>query len=85
MLFHMQLKMDTKGYLTKKEAAIYCAVSVKTLSRWSQLGLPSIQVTPGGRVLIHIKDLEDFLHTKRVVTKVPLDTLVESTLRELSR
>lgn len=82
---HMQTNGSTKGYFTKKEAAFYSAVSVKTLSRWLQEGLPAIQVRRGGRVLIRLTDLDAFLNGKRVIQSTSLDNLVETTLRELTQ
>lgn len=79
----MQPYVDSRGFLTKKKAASYCSVSVKTLDRWLRGGLPSIQVTPGGYILIKTDDLEQFLNSKRVQRGALLDDLVKVTLKEM--
>ena len=85
MLDHMKTNEDRKAYFTKTGVAHYCSVSVRTVGRWLQHGLPYIQATPGGRVLIRVGDLDFFLTTKSVVRTPPLDRVVEETLREERR
>ena len=75
---------DSPDYLTKKKVATRCSVSSKNVGRWVQAGLPAIQVSPRGRLLIRAKDLADFLDTKRVAQSPSLDNVVEETLRELN-
>jgi predicted site-specific integrase-resolvase len=79
----MQPYVDSRGYLTKKEAAAVGRVSVKTVSRWLQMGLPYIQVTANGRILIKDEDLEQFLNSKRVQRGALLDDLVTQTMKEM--
>lgn len=81
----MQPKIDIRGYFTKKEAAFYCSISGKTLDRWLKTGLPSIQVTPGGRVLIRIEDLDHFLNTKKITRTSSLARVVVKTNGEVQR
>lgn len=82
ILVFMKPNEDKKAFFTRNGAAHYCSVSVRTVGRWLQYGLPYIQATPGGRVLIRIEDLNHFLNAKSVKRTQPFDRMAEKTLRE---
>ena len=49
------------GLLDKQTAAQYACVSVRTLDRWIQSGLPVYRHTPRSKVLLKTADVEAFL------------------------
>jgi predicted site-specific integrase-resolvase len=59
-------------------------VSVKTIKRWTQAGLPVYQGVAGGKVLVKPQDIDQFLQ-KRQVPQVDVEALVNQTLKEMGR
>ena len=60
----MNISLQTKevtGLMSLKEAAQWASVSVKTLKRWIERGLPKYQAGPNGKVLLRSKDIEAYL------------------------
>ena len=55
---------DPALWLTRKEAAAYAQVSLRTIVRWLAEGLLTRHITGKGGVLISRKELEDFLSPK---------------------
>lgn len=72
------------GYLSLKRAAQWADVSVKTIKRWTQAGLPVYQGVAGGKVLVKPQEIDQFLR-KRQVPQVDVEALVNQTLREMGR
>ena len=66
----------TPSFLSVDHAAAYADVSVKTLKRWIQQGLPKYQAGPRSKVLIRLGDIEQFL-TRKEVNTPNLTALVE--------
>jgi excisionase family DNA binding protein len=55
------LRDEQPDLLTSTQVAAIFNVSIKTVSRWSKLGLlPSIK-TPGGRLRFRRSDVDEFL------------------------
>ncbi len=75
--------MLARGYLSLRDAAAWASVSVRTVERWLLLGLPTSQVTPRGRRLVRVADLDTFLAGKRRVQKQELNALVEDAMKQL--
>jgi len=75
----LEAKELSPGFLPLAEAAQWAAVSVRSIKRWIQNGLPYYQPSPRGRVLIKPYDIEQFL-TRRQVPKSSLDDMVEEIL-----
>jgi len=72
----------TPGFLSLEHAADYADVSVKTIKRWIEGGLPKYQAGPGSKVLIRPSDIEQFLIRKE--TKAPnINEMVKEVLQEL--
>jgi len=70
------------GFLPLQEAAAWAGVSVRTLKRWINQGLPFYQAGPRTKVLIRPADIENFL-TRQQHQTTSLDALVNETLAEL--
>lgn len=72
------------GFLPLKGAAAWAGVSVRSLKRWIDQGLPYYQPYPRGRVLVKLSDIQDFLTPKQVV-KPDLDRVVKTLLEDLGK
>lgn len=67
-------------FLTIQQTAARHNISPRSVRRWiDRYGLPIVQVSPRGRVLIAVSDLQQFLTAHRRPA-VSLDRLVEETL-----
>src|SRR5918994_2749694 len=53
------------GLLSVARAAAWAGVSIRTVRRWLRAGLRFAQPIPGGRVLIRLDDLENFLRSQQ--------------------
>lgn len=72
----------TPIFLSLEHAAEYADVSVKTVKRWIERGLPKYQAGSRSKVLIRTTDIEDYL--RRQQAKTPnLDALVDEVVNEL--
>ena len=59
--------------------------SVRTLRRWiKNEGLPSYQVTPGGKILVSCAEVDRFIASRRR-PRAALQVLVEETMAELQQ
>ncbi len=74
--------MLAPGFLPIDRAAAWTGVSIKSLKRWFERGLPYYQPCPRGRILVKLGDIEGFL-TRRQAPKPTLDRLVSETMQEL--
>ncbi len=72
------------GFLSLEHAAQYADVSVKTLKRWIERGLPKYQAGLGRKVLIRPGDIEEFLTMGKVV-QTELNGLVDEVMKDLIR
>lgn len=72
------------GYLCLKDAAWWTGISIRTMKRWLAAGLPKYQAGPRRKVLIRLRDIEEYLKQYRVA-KPDLDQAIEETLLELHR
>ncbi len=72
----------TRGLLSIEHAAQWSDVSVKTVQRWINQGLPRYQEGPGTKVLVRPDDILTFLH-RRVAPKPELDVMVDQVMGEL--
>jgi excisionase family DNA binding protein len=82
----MPTPIERPGYLQLREAAKWASVSTKTVQRWIKRGLPhySSSASRGGRVLIRLEDLDQFIQgTKRQAPQIDLNKLVDETFREI--
>jgi excisionase family DNA binding protein len=81
MSFNRTLSQDghSPGYMSLQTAAQWAGVSVRTLKRWINRGLPRYQAGPREKVLIRPADIEAFL-TRRQVSGLNLNALVEDVL-----
>jgi len=70
------------GFLPLPQAAAWAGVSVRSMKRWIQDGLPYYQPCPRGRVLLKPHDIEQYL-TRQQVAKPDLDIMVEEVVRGL--
>ena len=70
------------SYLSLKHAAAYADVSVKTVKRWIERGLPKYQEGPRSKVLIRPTDIEAYL-TRKEVSPPDLNGMVEDVCKEL--
>jgi hypothetical protein len=70
------------GYMPLKAAAQWAGVSVRTIKRWINRGLPRYQAGPRERVLIRPMDIDTFLERKQV-PQLDIRQLAEETYREL--
>ena len=70
------------GFLPLDRAAAWVGVSVKSLKRWFERGLPYYQPCPRGRTLVKPGDIESFL-TRQQAAKPELDRMVEEVMGEL--
>ncbi len=73
----------TPGFLSLEHAADYADVSVKTIKRWIESGLPKYQAGPRSKVLIRPTDIEQFLLRKESVPHQNLNKMVDDVFREL--
>ena len=71
-----------EGFSPLPEAAAWAGISVRTLKRWINQGLPYHQAGRRTKVLIRRADIEKFL-TRQQHQKPSLDALVNETLAEL--
>ena len=71
------------GYFSFKGAGKWASVSTRTIARWAEDGLPTVQVVPRGRRLVRVQDLDVFLISKRSVHGKELNMLVDETAAEL--
>ena len=71
------------GFLSLEHAAEYADVSVKTIKRWIERGLPKYQAGPGSKVLIVPGDIERFLLRKEAIPK-NLNKMVDEVFNELN-
>jgi predicted site-specific integrase-resolvase len=69
--------------MSLEHAAAYADVSVKTIKRWIESGLPKYQAGPRSKVLIRPTDIETFLIKKSLNGSADLDQLVEGVARDL--
>ncbi len=72
----------TPGFLPLDRAAAWAGVSIKSLKRWFERGLPYYQPCPRGRILVKPGDIEGFL-TRRQAPKPTLDRMVDEVLKGL--
>ena len=72
----------TPGFLSLEHAADYADVSVKTIKRWIESGLPKYQAGPRSKVLIRPTDIEVYL-TRQQATPPNIDALVDEVVKEL--
>jgi hypothetical protein len=70
------------GFLSLEHAAQYADVSVKTIKRWIERGLPKYQAGPRGKVLIRPNDIEAFLLRKEAIPQ-NLNKMVDDVFGEL--
>jgi len=71
------------GFLSLEHAAAYADVSVKTVKRWIEQGLPKYQAGPRSKVLIRPGDIERFLLRQESITHQNLNGMVDKVFREL--
>jgi hypothetical protein len=64
------------GYMPLEAAAQWAGVSVRTLKRWINRGLPRYQAGPRERVLVRPVDIEHFL-TRQQKPSPNLDEMVD--------
>ena len=72
----------TPGFLSLEHAAQWADVSVKTIKRWIEQGLPKYQAGPRAKVLIRPGDIEVYL-TRQQVNAPNLNALVDDVIKEL--
>jgi len=72
------------GFLPLNRAAGWAGVSVRTLRRWIDEGLPKYQAGPRSKVLIRPVDIEAFL-IKWQLTPIDLDSVVNEVFGEIAR
>jgi len=72
----------TPGFLSLEHAAEWADVSVKTIKRWIEGGLPKYQAGPGSKVLIRPTDIEAYL-TRQQANPPNIDALVDEVVKEL--
>ena len=72
----------TPGFLSLEHAADYADVSVKTVKRWIQQGLPKYQAGPRSKVLIRPGDIEAYL-TRHQANPPNIDSMVDEVMNEL--
>ncbi len=70
------------GFLSLEHAATYADVSVKTIKRWIESGLPKYQAGPRSKVLIRPSDIEAYL-TRQQANPPNIDALVDEVVNEL--
>lgn len=58
-------------------------ISIRTLYRMFDAGLPFVQLVPGGRRLIRVADLDSFLASRRRVQHQDLNALVGETVEAM--
>ena len=80
----LEAKELTPGFFPLADAAAWAGVSVRSIKRWIQDGLPYYQPCPRGRVLIKPHDIEQYL-TRRQVPKSDLEQTVNQVMGELQR
>lgn len=73
----------TTGFLTLEHAAEWGDVSVRTLKRWIERGLPKYQAGPRSKVLIRPGDIEQFLLRQVSVSHQNLNVMVDEVFRGL--
>ena len=71
------------GFLSLEHAATYADVSVRTVKRWIERGLPKYQARPGSKVLIRPTDIEAYL-TRQQANPPNLNALVDEVIRGLN-
>lgn len=59
-----EMEKEPKQIYTKKELAIYCSKSEKTIDRWRTKGLKCMQKGRNGSVFFKISELEKFLNKR---------------------
>ncbi len=72
----------TPGFLSLEHAAEWADVSVKTIKRWIERGLPKYQAGPGSKVLIRPRDIEEFL-SRYEAPQAELNGLVNEVMKRL--
>ena len=72
------------GFLSLEHAAEYADVSVRTVKRWIESGLPKFQAGPRSKVLIRPGDIEHFLLRKESMPQ-NLDGMVEEVFDGLKK
>lgn len=77
-----QRQASLRGYVSLREAAQWASVSMKTLKRWIQRGLPVYQAGPRTKVLLRLEDIERFL-TRRQERSIDLGQLVNDVIAGL--
>ncbi len=70
------------GFLPLEQAAAWAGVSVRTLKRWIERGLPRYQAGPRSKVLIRPADIEAYL-TRQQANPPTIDVLVDEVVKEL--
>jgi predicted site-specific integrase-resolvase len=71
-----------RGYLPLRHAALWTGVSVRTLRRWTNQGLPRYQAEQRGKVLIKLSDINAFL-AKHRLSEPSLDVVISSVMKSL--
>jgi len=79
---HQTIQAFTPGFLSLDHAAQWADVSVKTIKRWIERGLPKHQAGPRAKVLIRPGDIEVYL-TRQQVNAPNLNALVDDVIKEL--
>ena len=59
-----EMEKEPKQIYTKKEIALYCGKSEKTIDRWRKEGLKCMQKGRNGSVFFKISELEKFLNKR---------------------
>ena len=75
--------MFDSQFLSLKEGAAFAHVSKRTLKRWLAAGLPAHQPISGGKILLIVSELEQFI-IRRTRPQPALDRLVNDVMHELT-
>lgn len=74
-------RLPEAGYLPLTEAAVYSGVSVRTVRRWIQQGLPVYRSGPRSKVLVRPAEIDQFL-TRQQMPHQDLNALIEDTMTD---
>ncbi len=77
------MAMLSAQFLSVKEGAAFAHVSKRTLKRWLAAGLPAHQPISGGKILLIVSELEQFI-IRRTRPQPALDRLVNDVMHELA-
>jgi hypothetical protein len=73
---------STSGFLSLGHPAQWADVSVRTIKRWIERGLPKYQLQPGSKIFVRTSDLEKFLG-KKEVQFIDINKLAQDISREI--